>query len=1447
MRKLASMRGRTILARVPRFSALRRGIAAVLFAALAVFSTEAFAIGGKLPYQGTLRQNGINMTGSHEMIFRIYTVPSGGAPVYTSPPTTVSISNGRFFTLLEPTGVNWESPLLYLEVTVDGVTLSPREEIGAAAQSFNTHLHGGKQYVSSGTTPSSGAQGDLWYDSSVNLLKFHDGSGWLALSTTTGGGGGGGAGTIASDAAQFSGTGEAGSPLTLLSSSITLQGNIFNAAGRLVRLDAAGRYPALDGSLITSITDNSKVAKTGDVMSGDLQVGSLRASTLSASGYVTLANLGSAPGPVRGRLYFDPTGQGSLKISLDGTSFVKLATGAAGAGLSFVVADAVQFSGDGTSGNILALQSSSVTLQGNVFNAPNKLLKLDVLGYYPGLNGSLITDISGANVSGNISGNAAGLVGNLPASQVAGGELDSSVIASSVAVNKVGTLQLEAGAVTRAKLAQDGCNGGEILKWDGAQWACALDVGSTYAADEQSLHLSGNQFSALPGSVTLQGNVFNVANRLLRLDGSGYYPALNGSLIQGLSGANIVGNITGSAANITENLPASQVGAGELNTNVIASSVAANKVGTLQIADNAVTDAKLAGSISQSKVTNLVSDLAGKIGVGTNMPAQNVDLSTVTAALADKVSKSGDSMSGPLTLLGSTLTVEGNAFSVGASTLVVSDGRVGIGAAASDASLDVSTGGWRKITLTTTGVAAKVRQGSDANGMNFTSNAYWDGTAWNTDDSSKAKFAYIQHLGNSRHEWRVAGSGAGVAWTTGMQLGSSGDFALAPGTPKASTFTAATGDWAINGAVTASSLTLTGSGNAYHLTFSSAHVLGAITWADGSVSTTAARSSGGVSSVLSDGAQFSGDGTSGNALTLKSSSVTLQGNAFNNANQLVKLDGSGDLQIGGQYASTIAAAGYLTLANLGSAPGSSRGRLYFDPTGDGALKVSLNGSSFVSIATGAAGAGLSSVAGESNQFSGDGTGGNVLTLKSSSVTLQGNTFNNANQLVKLDGSGYFPGLNGSLITNLSGANVSGNISGNAANITGNLSVSQVNLSTVMPLGAVSQQYVNLSTVTDALAGKIGVGTNILMENVNLSTVAASISDLYATKRSTGVAIEAAAVNLSTVAASISDLYAAKRSTGVAIEASAIDLSTVMPLGAVPQQYVNLSTVTDALAGKIGVGTNILMENVNLSTVAASISDLYAAKRSTGVAIEASAIDLSTVMPLGAVPQQYVNLSTVTDALAGKIGVGTNIPMENVNLSTVAASISDLYAAKRSTGIAIEASAIDLSTVMPLGAVPQQYVNLSTVTDALAGKIGVGTNIPMENVNLSTVAASISDLYAAKRSTGVAIEAAAIDLSTVMPLGAVPQQYVNLSTVTDALAGKIGVGANIPMENVNLSTVTDALAGKLDKSGGVMSGDLQVGDQYASTIAAAGYLTLANLGSAPGSSRGRLYFDPTGDG
>ncbi|MEK7742929.1 MAG: hypothetical protein AAB578_00950, partial [Elusimicrobiota bacterium] len=170
-----------------------------------------------------------------------------------------------------------------------------------------------------------------------------------------------------------------GVPLKLNSSSVTMVGNTFNAANKLVLLDGTGKLPAVDGSQLTGITASGGVLKTGDSMSGpltllgstltisgnafsvggstlaavygnvgigaaspsarlhvsggDLQVGDASASTLSASGFLSLANLASAPGAAAGRLYYDSALR-LLRLSTGTASsaWVDLSTGASSGG-----------------------------------------------------------------------------------------------------------------------------------------------------------------------------------------------------------------------------------------------------------------------------------------------------------------------------------------------------------------------------------------------------------------------------------------------------------------------------------------------------------------------------------------------------------------------------------------------------------------------------------------------------------------------------------------------------------------------------------------------------------------------------------------------------------------------------------------------------------------------------------------------------------------------------------------------------------------------------------------------------------------------------------------------------------------------------------------------------------------------------------------------------------
>lgn len=134
-------------------------------------------------------------------------------------------------------------------------------------------------------------------------------------------------------------------------------------------------------------------------------------------------------------------------------------------------------------------------------------------------------------------------------------------------------------------------------------------------------------------------------------------------------------NITASSVNAVNVQP------GVLGPAVIASSIAANVIvaGNFQsqsvnasaIASNAVTSTKIgSGAVLNSKL------LAG---------ADYSNINSLSAVTSGIVASTG--------VFTSTLTVQGNAFSVGGSTFVVNGGNVGIGTANPRANLDVSVAG----------------------------------------------------------------------------------------------------------------------------------------------------------------------------------------------------------------------------------------------------------------------------------------------------------------------------------------------------------------------------------------------------------------------------------------------------------------------------------------------------------------------------------------------------------------------------------------------------------------------------------------------------------------------------------------------------------------------------------------------------------------------------------
>ncbi len=95
-------------------------------------ASVAWAMPSSITYQGSLKEQGAPVNGTRQMVFRL--TNSDGQTVYwTSTSIPVSIAQGLFAVILNPAGVDWQSISPFLEISVEGQVLLPREPITAGA------------------------------------------------------------------------------------------------------------------------------------------------------------------------------------------------------------------------------------------------------------------------------------------------------------------------------------------------------------------------------------------------------------------------------------------------------------------------------------------------------------------------------------------------------------------------------------------------------------------------------------------------------------------------------------------------------------------------------------------------------------------------------------------------------------------------------------------------------------------------------------------------------------------------------------------------------------------------------------------------------------------------------------------------------------------------------------------------------------------------------------------------------------------------------------------------------------------------------------------------------------------------------------------------------------------------------------------------------------------
>ncbi|NLH39396.1 MAG: hypothetical protein GX445_04960, partial [Elusimicrobia bacterium] len=340
-------------------------------------------------------------------------------------------------------------------------------------------------------------------------------------------------------------------------------------------------------------------------ITGDLNVGNI---VISSGGYITLDKLDTAPSVSKGRLYFDSAG--ALKISLDGTDYVSVSTST----IASIVSDSQQFTGDGSQSSPLRLKTSSVTLQGNIFNGADQLVKLDSTGKLPAVDGSLLTNIKASDLNENIIYSTHILDGqikdadvSLSTAAIISGKFDDSrinITTGAISSGKFGDnlilittgaisggifgddrIAVSTGAIVSGKFSDDRIaisteaitsgkfNDNRISITTGAitsgrfgddrifittraisgQWETD-SIKDEAVTDSKIGWMSASKLTGTiantsldNSSVTLQGNEFNVANKLVKLDSGGKLPAVDGSQLQNIGAAGISDNSITSA------------------------------------------------------------------------------------------------------------------------------------------------------------------------------------------------------------------------------------------------------------------------------------------------------------------------------------------------------------------------------------------------------------------------------------------------------------------------------------------------------------------------------------------------------------------------------------------------------------------------------------------------------------------------------------------------------------------------------------------------------------------------------------------------------------------------------------------------------------------------------------------------------------------------------------
>ncbi len=103
-------------------------------------ATDAVNVPQLINYQGMLTDEGGNpVNGIRDMVFELYTSPTGGTPFWSEVQYSVPVTNGIFNVMLGrniPITNMPDGPYVFLQVTVGSTTITPRIQIGTVPYAF---------------------------------------------------------------------------------------------------------------------------------------------------------------------------------------------------------------------------------------------------------------------------------------------------------------------------------------------------------------------------------------------------------------------------------------------------------------------------------------------------------------------------------------------------------------------------------------------------------------------------------------------------------------------------------------------------------------------------------------------------------------------------------------------------------------------------------------------------------------------------------------------------------------------------------------------------------------------------------------------------------------------------------------------------------------------------------------------------------------------------------------------------------------------------------------------------------------------------------------------------------------------------------------------------------------------------------------------------------------